>query len=94
MTKYVLCLMVALLLAVNVASAQEEAAPVAAGPVVVQAAPMYAPYPPTCCDPCCVPPVVYRRGLFGCVRPVVVAPVVYPVYPRYVYRGWYRGCCW
>ncbi|MDR2755932.1 MAG: hypothetical protein LBC20_09515 [Planctomycetaceae bacterium] len=37
-------------------------------------------------DPC-HPPVVYRRGLFGIYRPVVYAPVYYPVYPRYV-RAW------
>lgn len=59
-----------------------------------------------CCNPCrprfivddgCCGPVVYRRGLFGCYRPVHVAPACYdpccPPAPRF-YRGWQRNCCW
>jgi hypothetical protein len=44
--------------------------------------------------PCC-PPVVYRVGPFGGLRPVVYAPVYRPVYyPRY-YRAWYPApYCW
>lgn len=49
-------------------------------PVVV--APCCPPCGDPCCDPCCAP-VVYRRGLFGAYRPVVL-------YPRY-YRAWHRG---
>ena len=89
MTKKLLCLCAvgALLFAVsmaNVASAQEvmsePGAPVAC-PCGV--APCNWAYSPGCC-----PPVTYRVGLFGYVRPVVYAPAYRPVYvaPRFAYR--------
>jgi hypothetical protein len=51
---------------------------------------------PCCVNPC-YPPVAYRVGLFGVVRPVVYAPAYRPVYlpPRYVYPPYvpYRPAC-
>ncbi|MDR0610780.1 MAG: hypothetical protein LBG58_11770 [Planctomycetaceae bacterium] len=87
MTKTFACLSVVLLLlfaAVNVASADEAAAKTT---VVTESV-----VTPCDCsvphfDPC-HPPIVYRRGLFGVYRPVIYAPVYYPVYPRYV-RAWH-----
>ncbi len=91
--------------------ATETATTVADDAAVVAVAPCVAPCYASCCNPCyapCRPPrvfvdpcssVVYRRGLFGCYRPVCPPPVVVcdpccPPVPRY-YRG-YRaaGCCW
>ncbi len=101
MTRKIFALLLAVVfvvVATSVASAQDAGQVAAPEAVVVQAvAPcatcgVYNGFNP-CCAPACPPPVMYRRGLFGCVRPVVVAPYCYPA-PRYYYRGWYRGCCW
>ena len=87
MTQKLFCLCVALLFAfvtLNVASAEEVQAGAADCPCV-KVAPCFA-----CAGPCkfnsCCPPVNYRVGLFGVVRPVVYAPVYRPVYypPRFV----------
>jgi len=47
---------------------------------------------PCSVNPCYVPPVAYRVGFFGVVRPVVYAPVYRPVYaaPRYYYAPYRR----
>lgn len=55
----------------NVASADEAAAPAAGCPCGLAAAPCH-------CGHCC-PPVTYRVGLFGALRPVVCAPACAPV---------------
>ncbi|MDR1270721.1 MAG: hypothetical protein LBK82_14490 [Planctomycetaceae bacterium] len=86
MTRMIVCLSVVLLFVfavVHVASA-EEAAPQTTVVTETVVAPCDCSVPHF--DPCC-PPVVYRRGLFGVYRPVIYAPVYYPVYPRYV-RTW------
>ena len=65
----------------NVASADEPVAPAICAPCgVVHAA-------PCSFNPCYVPPVAYRVGFFGVVRPVHYAPVYRPVYvaPRFYY---------
>jgi len=61
----------------NVASADEAVA--TCPPCGVAVAP--------CANPCYVPPVAYRVGFFGVVRPVVYAPVYRPAYvaPRFYY---------
>jgi hypothetical protein len=73
----------------NVANA-ENAAPAAAAPCA------YACAMPCQANPCFYPPVAYRVGLFGHIRPVVYAPVVRPVYvaPRFAYPAYvpYRAC--
>ena len=86
---FCLCAVCALLFVfatANIASA-EEAAPGGCPCGVSHAAPCN----PCGCNPCaynpCCPPVSYRVGLFGVVRPVYYAPVYRPVYvaPRYYY---------
>ena len=85
MTQKLFCLCVALLFAfvtLNVANAQE----VQAGAADCPCAKVVAGYPcPAPCNFGC-PPMGYRVGLFGVVRPVVYAPVYRPVYypTRYV----------
>ena len=79
---FCLCAVCALLFVfatANVASAEEVGAP-AGCPCDYVAAPC------KFVTPAC-PPVAFRVGLFGVVRPVVYAPVYRPVYypPRYVY---------
>jgi len=91
---FYLCATCALLFAfatVNVASAQD------IDPVAVAGCPCATPCKPACSyDPCC-PPVSYRVGLFGVVRPVVYAPVYRPVYfpARFVAPAYvpYRPAC-
>ena len=99
MTQKLFCLCVALLFAfvtLNVASAEEVQAGAAACPCV-KAVPGFACSTPCQFNPCC-PPVNYRIGLFGVVRPVVYAPVYRPVYypPRYVRAPYYYPApvCW
>ena len=76
------CALLFVFAAANVASADEAVAPAACPPCNVVA--------PCSVSPC-VPPVAYRVGWFGVVRPVVYAPVYRPVYvaPRY-YHAPYR----
>ena len=97
---FCLCAVCALLLVfatANVASAQEVAP--AACPCGVAVC------PGKCFNPCC-PPVAYRVGLFGAIRPVVCAPAYYapaacyaptycaPVCRPPVYRPyWGPRCC-
>ena len=71
------CTLLFVFAATNVACAEEAAA--ACPPCVVAHA------APCNVNPCYVPPVAYRVGLFGAVRPVFYAPVYRPVYvaPRY-----------
>jgi len=70
----------------NVASADEAVAPAGCPCGVSHVAPCGY-------NPCC-PPVAYRVGLFGVVRPIVYAPVYRPVYvaPRFYYAP-YRAVC-
>jgi len=94
MTQKLFCLCVALLFAfvtLNVANAQESQAGTADCPCVKVAS-----YPAPCNVGC--PPMGYRIGLFGVVRPVVYAPVYRPVYypPRYIRVPYYAPAplCW
>ena len=99
MTQKLFCLCVALLFAfvtLNVASAEEVQAGAAACPCVKVTAVCPSPCPAPCTFAC--PPVGYRVGLFGVVRPVVYAPVYRPVYypPRYLRVPYYYPApvCW
>ena len=80
---FCLCAACALLFAistVNVASAEETSS---------TGCPCAAPAPCKIASPCdcnpCVPPVAYRVGPFGVVRPVAYAPAFYPAYYPYRY---------
>ena len=86
---FCICAAAALLVAVstaNVASAHDLAdptAPVAACPCEFAPAPCGL----VCYGKGCCPPVTYRVGLFGVIRPVVYTPVYRPVVvPAPVYR--------
>ena len=84
---FCLCAVCALLFVfatANVASAETVVAPSAPA---ATACPCGLAAAPGCTFSQCCPPVAYRVGLFGAIRPVVYAPVYRPVYvpPRYVY---------